>query len=443
MQRWSAKRHVATAGTMRGVLWALFIGVEYYLLSNPIVFVGNFASALSTALDFAVVFLILQAQFLKFSRPAWPLIAFVGYALLTYFWSISTAATFAAAQLYVIVAVLAAISASNVDAATLSHGLAFGGLLALAASIYAAYMSVPNVLVVAGGDGWLAGVGTNTNILGYTLVPALAALLAELPRGRCGWLAWTFTVGALTAGVVLSYSGTAMLAAVTVIVSALTLHSVRWFSRFGERRVRAAIAIPLILVLPTYLVVNAVLLGRDVATLDGRAEVWRAAWESSRPAMVFGNGWGAVWNHPWLPAPANPVLDRVHVRTGIPFVHGHNSFIDPLPELGLVGVALLVGCYLWAGWRAVSAQLSKEASADERARGRIVFFVLIALLVLGVTEPMSVVPLGWFLLVIALTEPKRHRGARQPEGCKPPVGARDRRPRTIGRTASTRTTSDA
>lgn len=420
-------RQVAERGTMRGALWAVFIAIVFYLMSNPIALVGDFGRALHAVIGGSLVFLVLQIRWLRPPRPSWPLVAFLAYSLLSYFWSISPGATLDAVQLYVLLAVLAAVSAANVDVTTMAHGLAGGGLLVLAASLYAAYEEVPGVRIAAGGDGWLAGVGTNANILGYTLVPALAAALAVLPRTRWGWLPWSGAVGALAVGVVLAYSGTAMLAAVTVTVAAVTMHSIRRFSRLGRGWIKAAVITPLVLALPTYLLINAVLLGRDVATLDGRVEVWRAAIETSQPALLMGNGWGAVWHHIWLVAPTNPVADRVYARTGIVFTHGHNSFIDPLPELGLIGVALLVWCHVWAAYRAISSVLSKQNLPEDRVRGRLVLCLLTALLVLGVSEPMSVIPLGWFLLVVALTGAARPVRTARPGRVRTPVRSTGRR----------------
>lgn len=433
----TAGRRPASHGTLRGALWVLYLGAVYYLMSNPIALMGDFGKSLQIVIWGSAAFLLVQVRWLRAPRPSWPLVLFLAYALLSWFWSISPSATLHAVQFYVVLGVLAAVVAANVDVTTLAHGLASGGLVVLAASLYAAYENIPGVRIPAGGDGWLAGVGTNANILGYSLVPALAAVLAVLPRTRWGWVPWSATASALAIGVVLAYSGTAMLAAVTVTVVALIMHSIRWFSRLGRGWLKASILTPVLLALPTYLLVNAVLLGRDVATLDGRVVVWQAAIETSRPALWTGNGWGAVWQHIWLVAPANPVVDRIYVRTGIVFSHGHNSFIDPLPELGLIGVALLVWCHLWAGYRAISAVLSKQSTLEDRARGRLVLCLLTALLVLGVSEPMSVIPLGWCLLVIALTGAARPLGPPRFRGQSRPKGRRRATPADVGPAAAT------
>ena len=48
--------------------------------------------------------------------------------------------------------------------------------------------------------------------------------------------------------------------------------------------------------------------------------------------------------------PPNPVAADIYERAGLALAHGHNFFVDVLPELGLVGVfvALLMVAYAFA-----------------------------------------------------------------------------------------------
>jgi O-antigen ligase len=81
--------------------------------------------------------------------------------------------------------------------------------------------------------------------------------------------------------------------------------------------------------------------------------------------------------------------------------HGHNSVIDLLAEVGIIGVALCALVFVVA-WASASARLTAPGPTDEdRIAGRAAILGLVALLVLGVTEPLVTIPVGWFVLVIS------------------------------------------
>ena len=94
-------------------------------------------------------------------------------------------------------------------------------------------------------------------------------------------------------------------------------------------------------VLAISLVGVSVLLGKQLTTFSGRSVFWRGTIDATLDrAPVLGSGWGAVWEHPWNPTYPNYVSEDIYERAGYALPHGHNFFIDVLPELGLVGVAV-------------------------------------------------------------------------------------------------------
>ncbi|MCP3420660.1 O-antigen ligase family protein [Nocardioides pinisoli] len=396
-------REPAAWGSTRSVLWVLFLAQVYYLLANPLLTIGPFDISFGRAWKLAAVWLVLQLPWMRLPRVAWPLAAYLGWAALSWTWSMSPESTVRALVIYGAVALIGVLSAANIDLRTFAAGVAAGGVTVLAASIHAAATGVPGAGTPPGNDGWLVGVVANANILGYTLVPALAAMLAMTPRSRWGWAPWTAVTVFLATGVVLAYSGTAMVAAVSVAATAAAVAALRWLAGTRHWRIEVIVGVMLALAFPAYQLVGAVLLGREVATLDGRVEVWSAAIESSRPALWNGEGFGAVWFHAWHIAPPNPVLERIHDLTGIPFSHGHNSFVDPLPEVGLIGVGLLLSCHLLVGWRAVRLLMAADRRTDARVRGGFLLVMLVALVTLGIAEPVAGTPLGWFLLSALLS----------------------------------------
>ena len=159
--------------------------------------------------------------------------------------------------------------------------------------------------------------------------------------------------------------------------------------------------------------------GRDTS-LSGRVPFWRATLETLDGSIWFWNGWGAVWPHPWYVAPANPVFDRIVAAAGYFLTHGHNSVIDLVAEVGVVGTALWVLLVLTAV-RANLQRLRRGLQPARREDGRPHrFLAVLALLMLGVTEPLSMIPIGWWCLVVvavrtpvgAITEGGLHRATR-------------------------------
>ena len=409
----------AGEGTMRGALWSAFIAVEFYLLSNPLVYVPTFDVALSNALDLALVVVLLQLPWLRAPRIPWTIAAFLFLAALSSTWSISPADTWSAVRLYLWIAAIAWLIAANVTLRVLVHGLAWGGVVVVVLSLYAHFEHFPGADVPMGGSGYMAGVGTNRNILAYTLVPALSAVVAVAPRSRTGWVLWPFLIGVNGLGIYLAQSGTGYLTAVCVVVCSLVLVALTWMvPRVGRRAVwamRSLLAAGLIGFLASFDRISS-WLGRDSGDLSGRVPLWHAIIDASADARWFGHGWGAVWSHPWQIAAPNDVTDELLAVLQIGYTHGHNSFLDVLPQLGIAGVLLVAVCYLAVLARGMRGALPVGADPQHRSYARFLVVMAFSQVAFGLTEPMAVIPLGWFLLVILATTLPQHakvRGTRR------------------------------
>ena len=118
----------------------------------------------------------------------------------------------------------------------------------------------------------------------------------------------------------------------------------------------------------------------------------------------------------------NHTHDVIYFETNIAYTHGHNTFFDILPELGIVGVSLAAFVHfsvLLGTWKWIPRSGDATQPADAWLRVRIGVLGLIGLSLFGVTEPMASIPLGWFVLVtlVAVTlaprstpkGPARHR----------------------------------
>jgi O-antigen ligase len=293
----------------------------------------------------------------------------------------------------------------------LVDGLAWGGVLIVLGSVYAFEKQLPGAAVPPGTIGLVAGVGTNRNILAYTLVLSLAALVSLRPRSVVSWAIRGLCFTVLALGIYLATSGTGFVSAAAVLATASGLFLLESLNvRFHPRGV--GLSVGLLAACGVVAVAKAETvtswLGRD-PTLSGRLPLWRGIVEvANATGLVFGHGWGAVWGHPWQLAPANDVVDRIYDEGALVATHGHNSFLDVLPQLGIVGVALCLLVYLRPAWKAVALR-HRPSDIRAMAASRFVLVGLVGHLSFGLTEPLFTIPVGWFVLVILVAVGTNHR----------------------------------
>lgn len=400
---WHDARPRAAMNSPRGWVWMALIAAVFFWMSNPLVFVPGFHLALAKAITWTTVVVIVTLPWMRVPRVPWPWILFHGLAALSIVWTIDPHLTDYTNVLYLKITAIALCVAANCDARVVAWGLGLGGVVVTALSIYAYRAEMWGASYIEyledGPASVLAGVGTNENILAYTLVIALAAMLAtSMPRGLLGRAAWLGLVGANAGGLYLAASGTSVVAVLAVIlaVAAIAIWPMlrsrpRRHRLLGGGFVVAALAVGLTLVV--------VVLGKDLTSFSGRAPLWRAAWESTLDRSPWlGSGWGAVWTHPWSMVPPNEVAQDIADRTGYPLSHGHNFFVDVLPELGLLGVTI-GGVMVAYVIRAIRRSGLRLGGPNPDA-GRLALLVLVALLASGITEPMLTTPLGWWCLAL-------------------------------------------
>lgn len=389
---------------MSGAVWAIFVAVEFYLFSNPLVFIPWFEFSWNTGIEMAVIFLLVQAPRLRWRLPPASVVLFTAFTALSASWSQFDWVTWINVQVYLSIAVVAWLIATNVSPRVLSHGLLLGGVLVVLLSLYALHEQLPGAAVGEGDSGFMAGVGTNRNILAYVLVP-VCAVIAMPPRTRGGWLAWSPAVALVLVGLWLADSASGDISALAAFAALGLLFMTEWSRR--RLAVRASRwmwgGVLVVLGLLVWRMNDvAALFGREATTFSGRLPIWQAAWEATQPRLWQGYGWGAVWPHPWVPAPPNKTMDVIWFATDNPYYyppHGHSSLFDLLPQVGLIGVALMVLIHLQTMFRAV--RLRRSGDDEDVAAGRMVLVLLVALLVFGLSEPLATIPFGWFLLVIA------------------------------------------
>jgi hypothetical protein len=396
-----AARPRATPGTLRGALWTLLVAADFFLVSNPLVFISSFEESLRDTVALTAAVALVTVPWLRLPAVPWLPLTFLGFAALSSRWSLSSDATWHAVGLYAVVLVVAMLLAANATVAVLVDGLTLGGVLIVAGSYYALREGLPGAAVPAGFGGFMSGVGTNRNILAYTLVLALAASLSVAPRSFVGWVARTACVALIVLNIALTHSSTGYVVASVVLVAAL---GIALYDATRRRWARAVVVLCL-LGIAAFAASRAqtllIRLGEDPRTVSGRVPLWHAILdEMGDGPRLLGYGWGAVWGHPWNPAPANAVLRRIQTQSIPNATHGHGSFFDVYPELGLIGVGLCALVYVGVAFTAVWLRRPATRSRAGLATSRFLLLGLIGHLALGVAEPLFTIPLGWFVLVL-------------------------------------------
>lgn len=427
LRRRNAGLAPAQQGTARGTLWSVFIAVEFYLLSNPLAFQPVFAFSLNLAVEIGLLLALVELPRLRVRRPPLALLAFAAFAGVSWLWSDNRSFTEAAFWLYGSIAVLALLIAANVTTRVVVAGFAGGGLLVLGVSLYAWQQQIPAALIPPNMllDGYLAGVGTNRNILSYTMVLALGFLAGHHPRRWPGRSVWVGSVLLLLLGVFLAQSATGFLSSALVLGLGLGMAGVERLPRVVRRRIGLTTSAVVISVVGLSLMFPKLLgslMSRDSVTLSGRVPLWEAVISNTASRRAEGYGWGTVWMHPWLPAPDNQIAQDIYVGAGTFMSHGHNSFLDMLPQLGVVGVILLAVLHVAPFITAMTARTGEFRDADTLLSSRVVVTSLAAVLAFGLTEPITSTPLGWFCLCLLAAlgtksaKLSRSRGRRRRRG---------------------------
>lgn len=408
----------AALSSPRGWLWIPVVAASFFWMSNPIVFVREFDDSVGKTITWTAVALLVTLPWLRVPRVPWPWLVFLTLCAASLLWTFDPVSTRDSITLYVTVTALAVVVAANCEPEVVAWGMGLGGVAVVVLSIYAFEKTMygSSYPINEGNEIGLAfaGVGTNENILAYTLAVSLAAMLAlGRPRQILVLVVWLAVLGVHGYGFYLASSGTGYLATFSILLVAGAVLAWRRLRSVPRHILVACLAAMAGLVAAVLLVIT-VGLDKELSTVSGRAPFWRATIASTLDQAPFvGSGWGAVWAHPWDLAPPNAVADDIYARAGYPLPHGHNFFVDVLPEVGTVGaiLALLMVAY---ALREVLRNGVIAGSANPVA-GRLILLVLVSLLVSGISEPMLTVPIGWWslTLVVALA---RQRAPRQATG---------------------------
>lgn len=335
----------------------------------------------------------------------WPAFALVLAAGASTLWSVEPRTTAELTVLTTLVTALAIAFARAVPAATRPRILTAALVAVVGGSVLWALADGPGAF----GADWrgtplFQGLYRNWNITGYTFALLLPSVLALRPRTWTGrTLQVVGIVGALAAlratNSATSFITGLVLTGIMLVLLGIGIAQTR--IRPGRERIlwRWVVGAGLVcaVVAAAAFVRVTSTLDKSVSTLSGRTDLWRGVAEVSAQVPLGGFGWGTVWRYHWFLQPVNDRSKEINEHVPWPLAHGHSTFFDVLPQLGVLGVVVVAALLLVASWRALTAVLR---GADEVATWS--FLTVVALLVLGVSEPILSVPLGWFLLCLVL-----------------------------------------
>lgn len=311
---------------------------------------------------------------------------FLAWCALSVLWSVSVNDSQLEAQRLVLLGVAGAL---------LGVGLPWLRTLtatALAASVGSAWSvatSFTSPATAYADDGTLKGVFTHGNVLGWVAAVGIFALVqvAATSRSRLLWALSLPCAAACVAALAMAQSATSLLCLLAGLATTMMFGVSRRVDLPRRRLLWPTLGLFLVTVtLATAanvaLFTSAV--GRD-ATLTGRTEIWPRVVEFISQSPWTGHGVGAAW------AVGSPIREQARMQLGGAFVAAHDSLLELLLEVGVIGLALLVCCLLPALVRWLRA-------ANRTATGAAGLGLFVLALVHGIAESSVKIQLEWLLL---------------------------------------------
>jgi O-antigen ligase len=197
--------------------------------------------------------------------------------------------------------------------------------------------------------GWHGLFDHKNGLMAFVALTVITFLTLESRR----WLRYSVVAFAFVLALG-SQSSTGMSCLIAVLVGYAWLNSYlrqtgRFTSAFMTLSVFGGIALTAILSLLLPVFVN--LYGKDL-TFTGRTQIWSASVDAIGRKPITGYGFAGVWNDAAL-EPTAGMLRQIGFRA----FHAHNSVLELLLELGIVGLVLYLswfGSVFVAAWRALA-----------------------------------------------------------------------------------------
>jgi len=290
---------------------------------------------------------------------AFPFVALIGWAGLSYAWSLNPSESLIA-SVSSLAAAIGAAGAAGIFGWRRLIDVMFWMFASLAALSALLALGAPSIGVMQETHpGAWSGLWLEKNATGRAMSIGLILAMARFAHRPDARLSSGF-VAALCFGVlILSTSKTAL---VTAFLGAGLILAV-WIVRQGAAVAVAAVYGGLIAAIAAAagaMVFQEQLLsliGRDL-TFTGRTEIWEAVrWRiAERP--LLGNGYEAFWEGDNARLPYNWVVQHAGFRPN----NAHSSWLEVQLNLGLIGLLLQAGCMIWAAGLALAGLMRSQAA---------------------------------------------------------------------------------
>ncbi|WP_353712940.1 O-antigen ligase family protein [Arthrobacter sp. K5] len=402
-----SETHISRAGRRKTSAVAL----AFIIFSEPTLLTANHG-LLPAAI--VLVFGGLLLTGIPMARVSWWALAptlFLGIVGVSVAWSILPDESSVGALATLCVLLTSILVAAKVEIHELVQGVIAGVLVVFFLSILMVLIR-PDLGLVAETYkyGSLRGIYEHRNQMGYTLTIGVVALLSSsqawTPRKRVSSLAVLLV---LVMGVAWSASSTAIAMCAFGFVLVLALRSIPR----SAKRLRPLVVTYYALVagFGLWLVINQFgeatsLLGRD-ETLTGRTTIWPYVLEAWTHSPWLGFGWDATWTD--ASYVGNWISNQINYRV----YHAHDSYLDVLIQLGIVGLTTLILC--------IAVALSRGGAwLNMMFRGLLdvdaVFpsAIICVLAIYSIVETRISHPLGLFLLfyIVIIANPSDHSSRR-------------------------------
>ncbi|MES2169368.1 MAG: O-antigen ligase family protein [Actinomycetota bacterium] len=372
----------------------------------------------------SVVLLVHNRHTVRLQKLPYPLIAFLGLAVISIAWSqyrIESVMGTAAQVITTLAAVAVAVTLSWPELLTvlgrvfkLVLGLSFLFEFVVAAiirtPIYPVWVtpeSNPAKLLYWSRDllfqaGKIQGIVGNSSLLAMAALLGLIVFALQLAtrtvRPVSGWI-WLIVALALIA---ITQSATIFLALAAVVIVAAAVLLIRSSSSPRGRTARYGIIAVVVVVAVVVSVIERTailhLLGKS-SDFTGRSEIWSKVIALAQQHPAAGWGWISYWV-PWV-AP----FDHLIVKGGVQVLHAHNAWLDVWLQLGILGLIVfgafvlstLVRSWLFSVDKVIDTRSGVGSYSWLTALPLLMF---VAQLVQSLAESRMLVEGGWMLLVI-------------------------------------------
>lgn len=253
--------------------------------------------------------------------------------------------------------------------------------------------------------GPIQGIMGNRNLLAMVALIALIVTAAQLFDRLIRPLHGVVSIALAAVAILLTDSATVYVALTFGLFAVLLVFLGRRFRRRWRWLMYAVVGIGLVggsIIAIAFNDQLFALMNRS-SDMTGRGDIWRAVFDLGSQSPVVGIGWISYWA-PWVTE-----FHDLAIVQGMAYHQAHNAFFDVWMQVGFIGVALFIGLvfttFIRTWWIAINRPdtpmvTSRRDPSQAHLAGitAVPFFIMVALVVQGMTESRLIIEGGWLLL---------------------------------------------